>query len=67
MLCLNLNNICILNHFFLFFLRFIYLKERKRERMGGGLGGGEGERESQADAPLSMEPDAGLHLITLRS
>ena len=22
---------------------------------------GEGERESQADSPLSMEPDVGLH------
>ena len=27
----------------------------------------EGERESQADFPLSMEPDMGLDLMTLRS
>jgi len=29
--------------------------------MGGGA---EGERESQADSALSMEPDAGLDLMT---
>ena len=33
----------------------------------GGGAEGEGERESQADSPLSMEPDMGLDLTTLKS
>ena len=43
-----------------FFLRlFIYLGEEGTQ--------GEVERESQADSLLSAEPDAGLHLMTLKS
>jgi len=30
-------------------------------------GGGGVERESQADSPLSVEPDPGLDVMTLRS
>jgi len=50
----------------IFFLRFIYLGARarmegwNREREGG-------QRESQVDSLLSMEPDAGLDLMTPRS
>ena len=33
----------------------------------GGEAEEEGKRESQADSALSMEPDSGLHLMTLRS
>ena len=57
----------------LYILRFI-LREREKERKhipdelrGDGDGQREKERESQADAPLSLEPDAGLDLLTLRS
>jgi len=32
----------------------------------GGWGLRERERESQTDSPLSMEPDVGLDLVTLR-
>ena len=39
---------------------FILEKERVRREE-------EGERESQADSPLSMEPNIGLNLTTLRS
>jgi len=45
---------------FLFFLRFIYF-------FGGGGVEGEGERESGADSMLSVEPNVGLDLTTLRS
>ena len=48
----------------IFFLK-IYLsileREREQER---GMGRG---TESQADSPLSVEPDLGLDLMTLRS
>jgi len=33
----------------------------------GDRGGAEGEGESQADSALSVEPTAGLDLMTLRS
>ena len=37
-------------------------RERKRRERGR-----EGERESQAGSVLSVEPDAGLNLMTVRS
>ena len=45
----------------IFFYLCIYLRESVWAR------GAEGERESQADSQVSMEPEAGLHLKTLRS
>lgn len=42
------------------FQRFMYLFEGERQR-------GEGQGESQAESPLSMEPETGLALRTLRS
>ena len=52
---------------FSFYKDFIYFLERERQHAQAG-GGTEGEREkeSQADSRLSMEPDMGLHLMTLR-
>ena len=51
---------------FCFFLT-IYLFKRKRER-GRTKGRGRGRgRKSQADSLLSLEPDKGLDLMTLRS
>ena len=38
---------------------------REREQKGGSRD--VGDRESQADSMLSMEPNAGLDLMTLRS
>ena len=48
-----------------FFLRFIYLFDREREKehkQGRGA-----EREGEAGSPLSREPYAGLNLTTMRS
>ena len=54
----------------MFFLFFVFFKQSKRVRestheWGRGVGG-EGERESQAGSRPSVEPDAGLDLMTLR-
>ena len=48
-------------------IEFIFFKIDlfERENMSGR--GKESERELQADFQLSMEPNAGLHLTTLRS
>ena len=47
---------------------YIYLFERESEREWAWAGWrAEGERESQADSVPSTEPNAGLHLTTLRS
>ena len=47
---------------------YIYLFERESERERAWAGWrAEGERESQADSVPSTEPNAGLHLTTLRS
>ena len=54
---------------FSLFKDFIYFKERERESTCS-LGLGEQRergRESQADSPLSLELDAGLHPVNLRS
>lgn len=40
----------------------IYVFERERRNMSGGRG----EGDSQADSVPSLEPDAGLDLMTLR-
>ena len=45
----------------------LFYRERERASRVKGRRVEGGERESQADSPLSMEPDAGLHLMTLRS
>ena len=54
-----------------FFLKNIYLffreRERDRERENGGQGQRERERETQADSMLSVKPDIGHDLLTLRS
>jgi len=42
------------------------MRERERERAEVGAEG-KRERESHAGSPLSMEPDTGLDLRTLRS
>ena len=47
------------------FGRFIYFGDEEREHKQEGQR--EKERESQADSTLSMEPDVGLDLTTLRS
>lgn len=53
--------------------RSIYLSEREHVHvlthtsMGGGRSKGRGERETQADSLLSVEPNVGLDLVTLRS
>ena len=56
-----------------YFLRLIcFREEREKERehscehVSRGRGRGRRGRESQADSPLSMEPNAGLNLTTLR-
>ena len=46
------------------FKRFIYFRERQRDSWGEGPRDGESERDSQADSLLSMEPHAGLDLMT---
>ena len=47
---------------------FFFLWERERESIWAGRGfEGEEDRESQADSPLSMEPDTGFDLMSLRS
>ena len=48
-----------------FFLKTdLFILERVRAQRGGHS---EREREFQADATLSIEPDTGLNLMTLRS
>ena len=47
---------------------FLLMNLKEKESCVEGMGvGAEGERESQADSLLSMEPNTGLYLITLRS
>ena len=46
--------------FFLKDVIYLFISERRKEQM-------KRERESQVDSVLSAEPDAGLHLMTLRS
>ena len=55
-------------YFFTFFFKdlFIYLTERESSSVVG-KGQRESGRQTQADSVLSMEPDVGLSLITLRS
>lgn len=53
----NSITISLIDSFIYLFLRLIYFREH-----GGGV-----EREFQADFLLSMEPDVGLYLTTLRS
>lgn len=43
--------------------RFIYLEETETERVGGGQR--KWERESQGNSVLSMQPNAGLDLMTM--
>ena len=58
--------------FSFFFLKIdLFERECERERehactQDGGAEG-KGERGIQADSPLRVEPDTGLHLTTLRS
>lgn len=42
------------------------MREREREQTGG-MGQREREENPQADSTLSMEPDMGFNLMTLRS
>ena len=45
------------------FLKILFISEREQEpRAGGGA-----EGEGKADYMLNVEPDMGLHLMTLRS
>lgn len=63
----HFRSICV--EFFCFLLKILFIyseKERERESVYVQVGA-EGERESQADSWLSMEPDMGLKLMTLRS
>ena len=47
---------------------FIYVREKERELTGTHSGGGtEGKGERISDSLLSMEPNSGLDLMTLRS
>ena len=46
--------------FFFLIFRFTYLRESMHESEGGAVR----ERESQADSPLTVEPHAGLDLMT---
>lgn len=48
---------------------FIYVREKESAHKLGeeGAGGRRREKESQTDAVMSMEPDTGLSLRTLRS
>ena len=60
---------CVSSISFLKILLIFLLRERERKSVRISRGGakGEGERESQADSELSVEPEAGLSLTTLRS
>ena len=59
----SINWLLILLSLFFFFKIYLLIWEREYKWKGKG----ERERESQADLVLSMEPDAGLSLTTLRS
>ena len=54
-----------------YFLKIFYLFEREcvPAHTSGGRGSrwGGAEGEGQADSMVSMEPDVGLHLMTLRA
>lgn len=50
-----------------FFLKILLINFRKRERENGREGQNERKRETQAVFMLSLEPGAGLNLITLTS
>lgn len=45
----------------------LFILEGKRVERAQARGGVEGEKESQAESPLSVEPEAELCLMTLRS
>ena len=67
----NLNYLFMaLSSILLFFFKKIYLFSLERKRASTQVGEGQKARERenlQADSLLSMEPDTGLHLMTLRS
>ena len=52
--------------FYFYFLKDLFVLERKRERAHTSGGGGQREREPQADSALSTELDVGLDLTALR-
>ena len=61
----NSDNLHIWTHYFLKKIYLLILK-RERERRGTGRGRGR-EIQAEADSAVSTEPNAGLHLMTLRS
>lgn len=60
-------SICIPNRYaVLIFLRLNYLFQKEREHKSGGGAERDGGREREIDPPLSIEPNTGLDLTTLR-